>query len=63
MRLVAEYLNHALAFERIAADETNPTLKDDFEEQAAAYRRLAARRAIDLGLDEHQVREGRTRNT
>lgn len=51
MRLVTEYFDHALAFERIAADETNPTLKDDFERQAAAYRRLAGRRAIELGLE------------
>lgn len=51
MKLVAVYLDHSLAFERIAADEANPTLKDDFEREAAAYRRLAAKRAIQLGLE------------
>ena len=51
MKLVAEYLDNALAFERIAATEKNPALRSEFEKEAAAYRRLAARRAIDLGLE------------
>ena len=40
MKMVAEYLEHALDFERMAADEQNPELKDDFERQAANYRKL-----------------------
>jgi hypothetical protein len=51
VKLVAEYLDNALAFERIATAEKNPTLKSEFEKEAAAYRRLAAKRAIDLGLE------------
>jgi len=40
--MVAEYVEHALQFERLAAHEKNPQLKADLEKQAAAYRRLAA---------------------
>src|SRR3954470_6218097 len=42
MKMVAEYVEHALQFERLAAHEKNPQLKADLEKQAAAYRRLAA---------------------
>jgi hypothetical protein len=42
---LAEYLESALQFERLAADETNPAVKEQFEKQAAAYRKLAERRA------------------
>ena len=45
MKMVAEYLEHALAFERMAADEPKPEIKAQFEKQAAAYRRLAEGRA------------------
>ncbi len=38
------------AIEQLAAHETNPKLKSAFEKQAVAYRRLAAKRAADLGL-------------
>jgi hypothetical protein len=50
MKMVAEYLEHALNFERMAAGERDPELKADFEKQAAAYRKLAANRAKDYGL-------------
>jgi hypothetical protein len=50
--MIAEYLEHALAFERLAADEEDPSLKNDFEKQAAAYRKLAKERAKKLGLPE-----------
>jgi hypothetical protein len=49
--MVAEYLEHALQFERLAADEKNLALKVDFEKQAAIYRRLAAERARKSGFD------------
>jgi len=49
--LIAEYIEHALAFERLAAHEKNPQLKADFEKQAAAYRKLAAERGKKLGLE------------
>jgi hypothetical protein len=35
--MLAEYLENACAFERLAADEKNPMVKDDYERQAAAY--------------------------
>jgi len=50
VKMIAEYLEHALQFERMAADEKNPELKAQLERQAAAYRKLAAERAKKLGL-------------
>jgi hypothetical protein len=49
--MVAEYLEHALQFEKMAAAETNPGLKASLEQQAKAYRKLAGERAKKLGLD------------
>lgn len=51
MKMIAEYLEHALQFERMAADEGNPQLKADLKRQADAYRKLAAERAKKLGLE------------
>jgi hypothetical protein len=51
VKLIAEYLHNAISFERLAAHEKNPHLKADFEKQAAAYRKLAAKRAAELGLE------------
>jgi hypothetical protein len=48
--LLTQYIDHALTFERMAEAELNQRLKVDFERQASAYRRLAAQRAIRLGL-------------
>jgi hypothetical protein len=50
MKMIAEYLEHALQFDRMAADERDTNLKADLERQAAAYRKLAAERAKKLGL-------------
>ena len=50
MKMIAEYLEHALNFEHMAAEEKNPPLKAAFEKQAAAYRKLAAERTEKLGL-------------
>jgi hypothetical protein len=50
MKMIAEYLEHALDFERMAAEETTPQIKAVFEEQAASYRRLAETRAEIAGL-------------
>lgn len=52
VKLLGEYLEHALQFERMAAEETNPTLKAAMESQAKAYRKMAAKRARMLGLPE-----------
>jgi hypothetical protein len=49
--MIAEYLEHALQFERLAAEEPNPDLKAQLAKQAAAYRKLAAERTKKLGLE------------
>ena len=43
MQRLAEYLEHARQFEHLAAEETDPEIKAQFEKQAAAYRKLAER--------------------
>jgi hypothetical protein len=50
MKLLSQYLDHALKFESLAAAETNLQLKADLEGQAKAYRKLAAECAAKLGL-------------
>jgi hypothetical protein len=50
--MIAEYLDHAIQFERMAAEETNPAVRAQFEKQAVAYRKLASERAAKLGLPE-----------
>jgi hypothetical protein len=50
MKMLSEYLEHAINFERMAAQEVDPVLKEQFESQAAAYRKLAKERAIQYGL-------------
>lgn len=41
MKLLTEYLAHALQFEHLAADESEAILKEALEQQAKAYRKLA----------------------
>jgi hypothetical protein len=48
--MIAEYLENALKFERMAAEEKNLELKTALEKQAISYRKLAADRASKLGL-------------
>lgn len=50
MKVIEEYLENALAFEQLAAVEIDPTLKDDFEKQAVAFRKLAADRTKRLSV-------------
>jgi len=50
MKMLAEYLDTAIRFEQMAAHESDPKLKADFEKQAAAYRKLAEKRAKEHGL-------------
>ena len=50
MQMIAQYLEHALAFEKMAADATDSTLKESLVKQALAYRKLAAERAERLKL-------------
>ena len=48
--MIAGYLENAIKFERLAAEESDSRLKAHFEKQALAYRRLATERANQLGL-------------
>ena len=48
--MIAEYLEHALQFERMASEATDPALKESLARQAVAYRKLAAGRAERLNL-------------
>ena len=50
MKLVAEYLENAHHFERLADAEKNPDLKQRLQEQARAYHKLAKLRATNLGV-------------
>jgi hypothetical protein len=51
MKMIAEYIEHALTFERMAAREHNPKVRAEFEKRARAYRKLAAERAKKHGLE------------
>jgi hypothetical protein len=50
MKMLAEYLEKAINFELMAAEEKDERLKASLLAQAAAYRRLAAKRAARLKL-------------
>jgi hypothetical protein len=50
VKTIAEYLEHALQFERLAAEVSDAKFKADLENQAKAYRKLATGRANKLGL-------------
>ena len=60
MKLLTEYLERAVTLERMAADEPDSTFKTQLLAQAAAYRKLAAKRAEDYGLPPPSVPENRT---
>jgi hypothetical protein len=46
MKLLVEYLDRAVNLERLAASEQDSTFKTQLLNQAAAYRKLAARSAV-----------------
>jgi hypothetical protein len=50
MKMIAEYLADAVKFERMAEDAIDPTVKAAFKNQAEAYRKLAVKRANELGV-------------
>ena len=50
MNQLTEYLDRAVSLERLAADERDSAFKGQLLNQAAAYRKLAARRAEQHGL-------------
>ncbi len=48
--MIAEYLEHAIRFEQMAEQATDPKFKDSLLQQAAAYRKLAEQRATKLNI-------------
>jgi hypothetical protein len=50
MKLLTEYLERAVSLEKLAAGEQDSTFKTQLLNQAAAYRKLAAKRAMEYGL-------------
>ena len=48
MKLIAEYLEQAVKFYRMAADESDPALKESLQKQGDAYRKLADKRIAQL---------------
>jgi hypothetical protein len=44
MKMLAEYLEHAIGFERMADETEDGPLKEQFQKQAEAYRKLAEKR-------------------
>jgi hypothetical protein len=47
--MLAEYLEHAQQFERMATQTRDAKLREQFLEQASSYRKLAEKRAAELG--------------
>jgi hypothetical protein len=60
MKLLTEYLERAVSLERMAADEPDSTFRTQLLGQAAAYRKLAAKRAEDYGLPPPSPPENKT---
>jgi hypothetical protein len=50
VKLVTEYLADAIKFDQMADDATDVALKTSFRKQAAEYRKLALKRAKQLGM-------------
>jgi hypothetical protein len=50
MKMIAEYMEKAVNFERMAAAEKDAKLRAELEAQAKAYRKLAKERAEREGL-------------
>jgi F0F1-type ATP synthase membrane subunit b/b' len=50
MKLVTEYLADAAKFDQLAALEQHPQVREQLKEQATAYRKLAEKRAKQLGV-------------
>jgi len=54
MKLIHEYLEHSVQFERMADEADNPTLREQFLKHAAAYRKLAENTAAELAKQREQ---------
>ena len=50
MKLITEYFAEAVKFDRMADDAIDKKVKAAFKNQAQAYRKLAIKRAHDLGV-------------
>jgi hypothetical protein len=50
MKMLADYLEKAITFERMAAEEKDANLKANLDRLAAAYRKLAIGRAKELNV-------------
>ena len=50
MKMLAEYLEKVVNFEKMAGEQKDAKLKANIEYLAAAYRKLADERATKLGL-------------
>ncbi len=50
MKLMTEYLADAAKFDQLAALEQDPQVREQLKKQAAAYRKLAEKRAKQLGV-------------
>ncbi len=50
MKMLAEYLEKVINFEKMAGEQKDAKLKANIEYLAAAYRKLADERATKLGL-------------
>ena len=50
MKMLAEYREHAIGLERMADETEDGPLKEQFQKQAEAYRKLAEKRAIQIGF-------------
>lgn len=50
MKMLADYVENAIKFAKMAAREGDPTVKAQYEAHAAAYRKLAEYRAKKYGL-------------
>jgi hypothetical protein len=48
---IADYIEHAIEFEHMALEASDPALRESFSKQALAYRKLALRRAERQTLD------------
>jgi hypothetical protein len=60
MKLLTEYLERAVNLERLAEGEQDESFRAQLLGQAAAYRRLAAKRAQEYGLPPPSAPEIRT---
>jgi hypothetical protein len=50
VKLIAEYLDRAQQFERMAEYSQDAKLREQLLQQSVAYRKLATKRALQLGL-------------